>query len=82
MPSGSTYSHNCVGADIARLVKGGGPGTCVSQLNSDLQLLSRGYAYVRGSPVPDAHFRRDLADRTVSQARGRIVRHYRYALLS
>ncbi len=43
---------------------------------------SRGLSYVRGSPVPDAHFRRDLADRTGSQARGRLVKHYRYALPS
>ena len=30
-PSGSTYSLKNVGADIAKLVVGGGPGACVTQ---------------------------------------------------
>ena len=50
-PSGSTYSHKYVGADIAGLVVGGGPDVCVTQQAQSCNLIMR---YVRGSPIPDA----------------------------
>ncbi len=40
-PSGFTYSLNNVGADIARLVVGGGPGACVTQQGQTCNLVLR-----------------------------------------
>jgi hypothetical protein len=38
-PSGSTYSHNYVGADIAGLVVRGGPDVCVTQQTQSCNLI-------------------------------------------
>jgi hypothetical protein len=38
-PSGFTYSLSNVGADIARLVVGGGPGACVTQQAQTCNLI-------------------------------------------
>jgi hypothetical protein len=40
-PSGSTYSHKYVGADIARLFVGGGPDVFVTQQTQSCNLILR-----------------------------------------
>jgi hypothetical protein len=66
-PSGSTYSHKYVGADIAGLVIGGGPDVCVTQQAQSCNLILG--AELRAG-IPGAYFRRYLADRTELASRG------------
>ena len=68
-PSGSTYSHKYVGADIAGLVIGGGPDVCVTQQAQSCNLIL-GAELRAGIPIPGAYFCRYLADRTELASRG------------
>ena len=80
-PSGSTYSLKNVGADIAKLVVGGGPGACVTQQARTCNLIF-GAVIRAGIATPrcalSSVFGRQ--DRTRKQGRAEWGTHSRCAL--